>query len=108
MLRIVRKSAAQRPYTPSMVRRSAAGTAVAAVAATTIAAVLAGGALLLSGSDTSLAGAPAATFSERFYTRPARPSCSERTWPYLASECLMTPDGSRVRPARVIAVDRRM
>jgi hypothetical protein len=70
-------------------------------------AVLFGSAMLLSGTGTSQAGAPAATFAERFFVGPAPSDCSAESWPYFAAHCLRMPDGSRVRPVRTIAIDRQ-
>jgi hypothetical protein len=75
------------------------------------AAVLLGGAAGLAAGQTPIPGEPAglsvADFSERFVFRAVAADCVAGGWPYLATECLRMPDGSRAPPVRIIAIDRR-
>jgi hypothetical protein len=45
---------------------------------------------------------------DRLDIRPLGPKCSEQAWPYFEAQCLRDNRSAsgRVRPARVIAIDR--
>jgi len=85
------------------------GMAIAVAAILAAAASLAGGQTLApSGAPRAAVEASAASFAERFNPGPPAPDCGGRNWPYIAAECLRGPDGSPVRPVRIIAIDRQI
>jgi hypothetical protein len=71
------------------------------------AALIAGAIVAFPGSsDTVNAGTPeAARKVDRLITEAA-PACTQRGWPYYNLGCPQKPDGSPVRPVRLISTDR--
>ena len=71
------------------------------------AATIAGGDTLAPRATNLVAGAPSASFAERFSGRRNATDCAARNWPYLGVDCLRMVDGSQARAVRIIAVDRQ-
>jgi hypothetical protein len=81
------------------------------VAAIAIVLAVTGGAVALAGAKASppaLGQGMTATFVDRFDAGFQEVDCSARAWPYLGPHCLRRPDGSRLQPVRVIAIDMQV